>query len=301
MKKGCIILYAFLLILSLVSPASAQNPFITKPEDQHAAPAPAIKSKLFVKILIWQHQLKEKMAVLVRQAKATGSLQPLMLLLAAAFAYGVIHAAGPGHGKAIALSYVLSQRPRWFQGLLFGNFLALFHGASGIIFVLVVRLILNQGIARNLENVTHTSQIISFSLVTCLGLWVLVKSMAKLRKIRQGESDPNLSETRGRPYASPILTAFVIGSIPCPAVVMVMLFALSMDLIGLGLILGMAISVGMALTLSMVVLMAVSGRAVSVSLASKHGHLVANIECYIEIIAGLALATLGLLFLGANL
>jgi ABC-type nickel/cobalt efflux system permease component RcnA len=301
MKKSFIILGAMLLILSLVSLTSAHNPFITKPEDQHAAPAPAIRSKLFLKILIWQHQLKEKMAVLVRQTKATGSLRPLMLLLVAAFAYGVIHAAGPGHGKAIALSYVLSQKPRWFQGILFGNSLALFHGASGIIFVLVVRLVLNQSIARNLANVTHTSQIISFSLVSCLGLWVLVKSIAKWKKIRRDESDPHVPEKRGTPYTSPILTAFVVGSIPCPAVVMVMLFALSMDLIGLGIILGLTISVGMALTVSIVVLTAMSGKAVSVSVASKHGHLVAYVECGIEIVAGLALATLGLLFLGANL
>jgi ABC-type nickel/cobalt efflux system permease component RcnA len=256
MKKGFIIVSACFLILSLVSLGSAHNPFITKPEDHHSAPAPAIKSKLFVKILIWQHQLRERMAVLVRQAKAEESLRPLILLLSAAFLYGLIHAAGPGHGKAIALSYVLSQRPRWFQGILFGNSLALFHGASGIMFVLVIRLVLNQSIVRNLENVTHTSQIISFSLVACLGLWVLVRSIAKMQKIRRVEKYPHLPEKRGGQYVSSILTAFVVGSIPCPAVVMVMLFALSMDLIGLGIILGVTISVGMALTITIVVIVA---------------------------------------------
>lgn len=301
MKKNRVALSSFIVVLLLASLVSAQNPFITKPEDHPAPPAPAIKSKLLMKLLIWQHELKERMTVLVRQAKAGGSFRPLVLLLAAAFAYGVIHAAGPGHGKAIALSYVLSQRPSWFQGVLFSSSIALFHGASGIILVLIIRLVLNQSVVRNLENVTHTSQIISFSLVTCLGLWILIKSIIKLKKTRRDGNQPYSDQKEAKQYTGPILSAFVVGSIPCPAVVMVMLFALSMDLIGLGVILGVTISVGMALTITIVVIMAMSGKVASLASVSKHGNLARVVESFIEIVAGLALVTLGSLFLGANI
>lgn len=301
MNKTLLAATCLLVFFLLFSSVRAQNPFITKPEDQHRAPAPAIKSKLFVKILIWQHDLRERMSQLVREAEATGSLRPLIFLVLAAFAYGVIHAAGPGHGKAIALSYILSHRPTLFQGMLFSNSLALFHGASGILFVLMIRVVLNQSIVKNLESVTHITQIVSFSLVFCLGLWIFIRSLMKLRKHKHGESRGLGHHRQPKQYAGPVLSALVVGSIPCPGVVMVMLFALSLDLFLLGILLGVTISAGMALTITIVVIMAMSGKVASLSAASKHGNLAAFLEHSIEIVAGLALATLGLLFLGANL
>ena len=51
-----------LLAFSIAPLASAQNPFTTKPENQHAASTPVINNKFFAKIIIWQHKLKAKMS-----------------------------------------------------------------------------------------------------------------------------------------------------------------------------------------------------------------------------------------------
>ncbi|MCD6224575.1 MAG: hypothetical protein J7K32_03455, partial [Deltaproteobacteria bacterium] len=173
------------------------------------------------------------------------SIRPLFFLIMAAFIYGVIHAAGPGHGKAIALSYVLSQRPSYIHGILFGNFIALFHGVSGIVFVLFIRLVLNTSITNNLDHVTRITQISSYSIIACLGLGIFIHSLYKLIK-NNAEKQHHFDNKQTRQYLNPFLSAFVVGCIPCPGVVMVMLFALSMDLIGLGIILGITISIGMA-------------------------------------------------------
>ena len=45
--------------------------------------------------------------------------------------------------------------------------------------------------------------------------------------------------------------AVAVGLVPCPAVVMVMLFCLSMDVVILGLLLAVCISIGMATTISL--------------------------------------------------
>jgi len=299
MKKAITFL-VLILILSVGFLANADNPFTTKPENQHATPKPVFKSKLFVKIIIWQHYLKEKISSLVRQAKTTGSIQPLIFLIIAAFAYGAVHAAGPGHGKAIALSYVLSQRPTYVHGLLFSNFLALFHGISGIIFVFTIRIILNATVVNNLETVTHVTQIISYSIIACFGLGIFIYSIYKMIKSKD-KNQLDFGNKPTRQYVHPVLSAAVVGSIPCPGVVMVMLFTLSMDLIVLGIILGISISIGMAFTISIVVLLAMSGKAVSVAMVTKKNKLAVFIEQWIEIFAGLALMILGTLFLGANL
>jgi len=299
-KRLAAIILSWFLVLLFVSFSSGQNPFMAEPEEQKPGSSPAMKNELFLKIQMWQYELKEKMSGLVHEAKATGSLRPLALLFLAAFAYGAIHAAGPGHGKAIALSYILSQRPTLFQGMLFSNSLALFHGASGIIFVLVIRVVLSQSVVKNLEDVTQMTQIVSFSLVLCLGLWLFITSLVSLIRRKHGDNPGLVHERESKHYSGPVLAALAVGMIPCSGVVMVMLFALSLDLMVLGVALGVAISVGMALTVSVVVLMAMSGKTVSLSVASKHGNLLNYVESSIEIVAGLALAILGFLFLGAN-
>ena len=298
--KQSIIFLILLLTFSIAPLASGHNPFTTKPENQHVAPVPVISNKFFAKIIIWQHKLKAKMSSLVRQAESTGSIKPLLLLILAAVAYGVIHAAGPGHGKAIALSYVLSQRPSYIRGILFSSCMALFHGASGIVFVLVIRFILKTNIIKNLETVTNITQVISYSIIACFGLGIFIHSIYKLIKKHDQKQDTYETFKSGK-YTNPVLLAFVVGSIPCPGVVMVMLFALSMNLITLGIILGITISIGMALTVSVVVLIAISGKIASLTAISKNSKRAVFIEHGIEIFAGLLLMTLGALFLGANL
>lgn len=299
MKQSVIFLF-LLLTFSIVPLASAHNPFTTKPENQHAAPMPVISNKFFAKIIIWQHKLKAKMSSLVRQAESTGSIKPLLLLIMAAFAYGVIHAAGPGHGKAIALSYVLSQRPSYIRGMLFSSCMALFHGASGIVFVLVIRFILKTNIIKNLETVTNITQVISYSIIACFGLGIFIHGIYKL--IKKNDQKQYTYETfKSGKYTNPVLLALVVGSIPCPGVVMVMLFTLSMNLIALGIILGITISIGMALTVSIVVLITISGKVTSLTAISKNSKRAVLIEYGIEVFAGLLLMTIGILFLGANL
>lgn len=301
MRKPCVMVAFWLVTFVFVSIAHAQNPFFAQPKKEPAAPSPVMNSELLEQIQIWQHALREKMSQLVHQAKNTGNVKPLSFLLLAAFAYGAIHAAGPGHGKAIAFSYILSQRPTVLQAMLFSNALALFHGVSGILFILVVRVLLGLGMTKNLETVTYVTQLVSFGLITCLGLWIVVKGLVTLNTRRNGSGSGTPRPNRRGRYAGPVLSALMIGAVPCPGVVTVMLFALSMELIVLGVVLGIAISVGMALTVSVVVLMAMSGKAVSLLVASKDAKRLMLVESFIQTVAGLALTVLGLLFFLANL
>lgn len=122
----------FLIICSIawglffVAFGTAQaNPFIRKntnpvPRHQDGSLQPAQKSpkasppgtaapesNLMERIIFFQMKIKKKMTTLIRQEKKTGETTPLMWVLAAAFAYGMVHSAGPGHGKALALSYII--------------------------------------------------------------------------------------------------------------------------------------------------------------------------------------------------
>ena len=285
-------------IAVMLQPVFAQNPFTDKSKSKahHMTTYPAARNPFLSMIALWQHRLNQKMADLMREAKATNSLKPLAFLLVVAFAYGAIHAAGPGHGKVFAISYILSQRPRLLRGILFGNFIALFHGLSGILFVLIIRIILEKSITGTLEDVTRITQIISFSLIACLGLGILIKSIYRWIKSAKN-SRPSFDKSNKRYLNSPLLSALVVGMIPCPGVVMVMLFALSMNLVGLGIMLGVTLSLGMAFTITCVVVIGILGKTALLGMVAGNGGLLITLENLIETIAGLMIASLGLLFL----
>ena len=123
-------------------------------------------------------------------------------------------------------------------------------------------------------------------------MYHLIKGFNKTRCISQSD--------KSRQDGHPVISALVVGCIPCPGVVMVMLFALSMDLIVLGVVLGVAISMGMAFTISVVVILATSDKAVSLAaVTSQKKERVILIESLIKIFAGLVLTIIGSLFLVA--
>ncbi|MBU2591220.1 MAG: hypothetical protein ABIJ24_05845 [Nitrospinota bacterium] len=298
--KKTIILFTLLLFFSAAPFACRANPFKARIEKEPSPVTKIIGSNFFPKIAVWQYKLKTKMSSLMLEAKSSGNIKPLLLLIMIAFTYGVLHAAGPGHGKAIAISYTLSKHPSWLQGMVFSTCMGMFHGISGILFVLIIRFVLKTSISQNLKTVTNITQVSCYTIITLIGIAIFIHAIYKLKKKRNPEKD--LYETiKSEKHHSPILLALAIGSIPCPAVVMVMLFALSIDLIALGIVLGITISIGMAFTLSIIVALTIAGKKTSLTAISKRSKESMLIEYGIEAFSGLFLTILGILFLGANL
>jgi ABC-type nickel/cobalt efflux system permease component RcnA len=281
-----------------VLPAAAQNPFTSKSQPPKASQKQAMPNHFLAKISFWQHQLNQKMAELVRQAKETESMKPFFFLFIIAFSYGVLHAAGPGHGKAVAASYIISQKGKVVDSLLFGNMIALFHGFSGILLVLIVYFVLNSSVSGTLLDVSRITQIISYSLILLLGAVLLTKSIYSwYRRTIIDRRYPD-GYTRGRKIGS-FATAFVVGMIPCPGVVLVMLFSVSMDMIGLGFLLALSMTMGMAVTISAVVVIGTVGKNLALGALQRRRDLAGIVGQIIETIAALMIMALGALFLAA--
>ena len=299
MKKKFLPFIFIVLIFPLGTEGWAHNPFISKPEKQQVAPEPPIKNPIFVKIIIWQHQLKHKMSELVREAKSTDSLKPFLFLFALAFTYGMVHSAGPGHGKVVAMSYLISCGHRYSRAILFGNLVAFFHGLSGVVFVLTIRLFIQRTITGTLEGTTHKAQLISFGLIFLLGLFLLIRSFLAWRKTDL-ISDHHPESSKMGMIGNPFVVALAVGIVPCPGVVLVMLFCLSMNMIGLGMVLSLWIALGMAFTITAVVLFGLTGKRIVNQLAGAREKLAWFVERIIETSASFAIAALGFLFFMAN-
>lgn len=237
------------------------------------------------------------MAEQITVARTGHTLRPLLLLIGLAFGYGALHAAGPGHGKAVALSYMLTRRRKGVDAVLFGNGVAFFHGLSGIVFVLLVKLVLQKSVNTTLAEMTRITQVVSFSLILGLGGFLFIQSMVAW--IKRAQPAAEVDHHFLRKQKGPLATALVVGMIPCPGVVMVMLFALSLDLVALGILLGVTIALGMAATITTVVLVAVAGKNLTAGLVADHSAWRRHFEYAVHAMAGLAIALLGALFLAS--
>lgn len=258
--------------------------------------APAPESNVMERIIFFQMKIKKKMTGLIRQSKETGETGPLLWVLAAALVYGVVHSAGPGHGKALALSYIVSIKPTLPRALAFGNLLAISHGMSGAALVFCVKYLLDTSMSGSLASVTRITQITSYSLIIGLGLFLFLRKLPVWKKFKPNRATP-VEASRAALDIKSLAPAVFIGMIPCPGVVLVVLFCLSLGLPGFGIMMACAITLGMASTLSLVVLIAMAGKTAVLAPLSRRVSFAENAGDVLEALAGLILSTISLMLL----
>ena len=99
---GVLALAAWLAIDGALHDLMAQNPF--------GAPRPSVAEPQVGGIVGWllarQSEFYREISATIRAAKSDGSA--VWTLLGISFAYGIFHAAGPGHGKAVISSYLVA-------------------------------------------------------------------------------------------------------------------------------------------------------------------------------------------------
>jgi len=174
---------AVLLLTSVAGSAWAQFGTLG---GMHPAPATGI----FGWLLAQQAFFYQALAGLIRQAKSNGSAY--WALMGISFVYGVFHAAGPGHGKAVISSYLLANEETWRRGVTLSFASAVLQSLTAITIVAVAAVLIG-GTAQLMGNAVRTIETASYLLIIIIGarmLWVKGKSFrAAVRKIRE-EFDP---------------------------------------------------------------------------------------------------------------
>jgi ABC-type nickel/cobalt efflux system permease component RcnA len=250
------------------------------------------------KIAAWQAALNRHLTARVEQFKQTGRLAPILSMLAIAFLYGLVHAAGPGHGKTVAALYLAARGRRMRTGLGLCLLIGLVHGLSGIGLVLVLYYGLQAGLSGSLNEVNRITTLVSYGLIAALGAALFLISLRAWR--RPGRDRPEDIDQSGPGRRSLGLGLVLgVGLVPCPGVVLVTLFCLSQNLIWLGVVLALAVTLGMAATISAVGLTVLAGKNVSLGLVKKRPRAVDVISRLTESLAGLMILALGVLFLAA--
>ncbi len=129
-----------------------------------------------------QAEFYRMMSGTIRAAKADGSAA--WTLMGISFAYGIFHAAGPGHGKAVISSYMVANNETWRRGIALSFASAILQAFTAVAIVGIAAVLLG-ATAHVMGNAVRAIEMVSYALIILIGLRLLwVKGRAFLRLLR---------------------------------------------------------------------------------------------------------------------
>jgi len=290
-----LLIIGMLLLLGAVDVALAQPFGITR-----GSPPPEIggfAGWIFAK----QAEFYRMMSGTIRAAKADGSAA--YTLMGISFLYGIFHAAGPGHGKAVISSYLVANNETWRRGVVLSFASALLQALVAIAIVGIAAVLLN-ATAKTMGNAVRVIEIVSYALIVLIGLRLFwVKGRALVHLLRPGAHDhhshahghahdhghghahhhgdeeeasawghahaPEPRELGGRHWLRRGLSAVVaVGLRPCSGAIIVLVFALAQGLFWIGAASTFVMGLGTAITVASIATLAVGARGLAGKLAT---------------------------------
>jgi nickel/cobalt transporter (NicO) family protein len=117
-------------------------------------------------ILAKQSEFYREMSATIRAAKSDGSA--VWTLLGISFAYGIFHAAGPGHGKAVISSYLVANEETARRGIVLSFASALLQALVAVAIVAVFAWLLSST-AKTMCSAEKAIEIASYGLIAAFG------------------------------------------------------------------------------------------------------------------------------------
>jgi nickel/cobalt transporter (NicO) family protein len=186
---NCLAVIAVAMVVDgALQSALAQNPF-----GAHTPAPDAQVGGIVGWLLTKQSEFYREMSSTIRAAKADGSA--VWTLLAISFAYGIFHAAGPGHGKTVISSYLVANEETARRGIALSFVSALMQSLIAVLIVGIGGWLLNVT-ANTMCGAERVIEIASYTLIAAFGVrLVWTKGSGFLRALQSsyGRSEPQLA------------------------------------------------------------------------------------------------------------
>nr|WP_299503899.1 nickel/cobalt transporter [uncultured Rhizobium sp.] len=126
----------------------------------------------------------------------------LAWLVGVSFLYGIFHAAGPGHGKAVISSYMIANETELRRGVLI-SFLSAFVQGGVAILVTAAGFLILRGSTFTMTDASRWLEIASFALIMAFGLYLLVRKLRGLLQhstVRMVAAGPDMAMAGGMSF-----------------------------------------------------------------------------------------------------
>ncbi|MHB8267375.1 nickel/cobalt transporter [Bradyrhizobium sp.] len=288
---SCLAVLAFAVIAdATLHPALAQSPFGAP----RAAPDAQIGG-IVGWLLAKQSEFYREMSATIRAAKSDGSA--VWTLLAISFAYGIFHAAGPGHGKAVISSYLVANEETARRGIALSFASALMQALVAVAIVGICAWLLN-ATAKTMCGAERAIEIASYALIAAFGArLVWTKGGGFFRALQARHPAPAMAHAHHQDHdhghhhhdhhhddhvhdehcghshgptpdqlAGPggwrrgFGAIFAVGIRPCSGAILVLVFALAQGLFWAGVAATFVMGLGTAITVATIAVIAVSAK-----------------------------------------
>lgn len=245
-------------------------------------------------LLGWQRDLHRSLTLAITELSRTPAMATWVSLLGISFAYGVFHAAGPGHGKAVLATYLASHGGAVKRALGLSFAASLLQGVTAIALVVVLVYGLGWITRQAMGSVAWVEQA-SFLLVAALGAWLCWRAVKQLRRAYQPERaahshspghehnqdhehNPNHEHSHGHDHShccggahhiephqaldwrTAMMTVGAIGMRPCSGAVLMLGAASLLGQFEVGVASVVAMSIGTGITVSALALASIFAR-----------------------------------------
>jgi len=256
--------------------------------------------------------------------QAVAAAWTLMLL---SFGYGVLHAAGPGHGKAVISGWLLASEQHLHRGIMVSALSSLVQAITAIVIVSGILLVvaLAGGVARDAASeVGGWLQRASYAMISGLGLYLLWQAFRRWPiKVAQHHSHelshahhshapqeicecghshmPALKDVaKGWSLSRAMSLSLAVGIRPCTGSLLVLLFANAAGLYLAGIAAIFAMALGTFITVSVIATLAVMSKKLALRLAGDRGNRLQWVTFSLRLGGGAVITALGIfMFIGS--
>ncbi len=316
---GCL-----LALFILLAPVMAQVPVETAPQvtidkkkllvQPRNADGTVQQTSFWQDPVLWardkQQGFYRAMSGALRNIKTGAPLAAASTLMLLSFGYGVFHAAGPGHGKAVISAWLLATENELRRGVLIALLSAVIQAMTAILIVSILLLAVASvgAVARDVAGVLESA---SYGLIALMGLYLVWTAFRPHRHAHHGHDHhghdgthphvPEAKQVKGAWSLTKALSlAFAVGIRPCTGAILVLIFANAVGLYWAGIASTFAMAVGTFLTVSAIAAIAVYSKKLAVRLARQDDRWLDWLAFALRFAGGAAIAGLGaILFLGS--
>lgn len=141
------------------------------------------------------HQQLHTLLSLHTKAIADNSFKHGLTLIILSFVYGIFHAIGPGHGKAIIVLYLGSHKESLKRGATIALLAALFQSVVAIVLVVLLSFLLDLTFFKADEHAGNIT-IVSYQLVAALGAYLFITAFLRQYKSHREKNTQRQDNTK---------------------------------------------------------------------------------------------------------
>lgn len=296
-----------------------------------ANPAANLWTRAVAYVRVQQQKFYRQLGAAVKRIKTDKSVEAAWALVVLSFLYGVFHAAGPGHGKAVISAYLIANERQVRRGITLAVLSSLVQAITAIVLVGVFMLILD-ATGRATQRSVGYLESASYALICAVGLYMMWRVVAPLfarfRSRQAVATHPahdhdhandaahghnhdescghshiptpaHLGETTSAWQAASIVLS--VGIRPCSGAVIVLIFANAIGIFLVGVGATFAMAVGTAITVSSLAILTLVSKNLATRLIGQRARWIGTVYTVFALVGAVLVFLIGAVLLAGSL